>query len=186
MSDNRRDFLRHTGIGLVAVYLGGTTQYLTPAAAHAAGNYDFLILSEPEQKILAAVAEALQPGCVRAGLCEFIDYQLSRPPAENLLMLRYLGVSTPYADFYSAGLANIDTLAKRQHGESFVVLQLPQQTQLISSISTRQPGDWQGPPAPLFYFALRSDAVDVFYGTEAGFERLGVPYMAHIAPPEPW
>ena len=36
------------------------------------------------------------------------------------------------------------------------------------------------------YFVLRNDAVDVFYGTQDGFEALGIPYMAHIEPPSRW
>jgi hypothetical protein len=32
------------------------------------------------------------------------------------------------------------------------------------------------------YFVLRSDAVDVVYGTMEGYESLGVPYMPHIVP----
>jgi hypothetical protein len=28
--------------------------------------------------------------------------------------------------------------------------------------------------------------VDVYYGTQEGFARLGIPYMPHIAPQEPW
>jgi hypothetical protein len=38
----------------------------------------------------------------------------------------------------------------------------------------------------LFWFVLRSDAVDVVYGTKEGVERLGLPYMAHIEPPSRW
>ena len=41
---------------------------------------------------------------------------------------------------------------------------------------------WQGPPGPLVYTVLRSDAVDVVYGTVEGYEALGVPYMPHILP----
>jgi hypothetical protein len=33
---------------------------------------------------------------------------------------------------------------------------------------------------------LRSDAVDVVYGTVEGYESLGIPYMAHIAPDRRW
>jgi hypothetical protein len=33
---------------------------------------------------------------------------------------------------------------------------------------------------------LRSDAVDVVYGTEEGYKDLGIPYMAHIAPLKRW
>jgi hypothetical protein len=48
------------------------------------------------------------------------------------------------------------------------------------------PAGWRGPSAPLFYFALRSDAVDVVYGTIEGFRKLNVPYMPHIVPPRRW
>ena len=45
---------------------------------------------------------------------------------------------------------------------------------------------WDGPPPPLFYMMVRSDAVDVVYGTQEGFDELNVPYLAHIVPPEKW
>ena len=45
---------------------------------------------------------------------------------------------------------------------------------------------WKGPAGPFVYGMLRSDAVDVVYGTEEGYEALGVPYMAHIAPERRW
>jgi len=45
---------------------------------------------------------------------------------------------------------------------------------------------WQGPPGPFIYFVTRSDAVDVVYGTVEGYESLGIPYMAHIAPEKRW
>jgi hypothetical protein len=35
-------------------------------------------------------------------------------------------------------------------------------------------------------FVLRADALDVTYGTPGGFENLGIPYMAHIMPEQPW
>ena len=36
------------------------------------------------------------------------------------------------------------------------------------------------------YLVLRSDAVDVVYGTVEGYEALGIPYMPHIAPDKRW
>ena len=45
---------------------------------------------------------------------------------------------------------------------------------------------WQGPAGPFVYNVLRSDAVDVVYSTMDGYEALGVPYMAHIAPERRW
>ena len=57
--------------------------------------------------------------------------------------------------------------------------------QLIISMSP--PGTVvDGYPIFLFYMCLRSDAVDVVYGTPEGFEKLNVPYTQHILPPEGW
>jgi len=45
---------------------------------------------------------------------------------------------------------------------------------------------WQGPAGPFVYLILRSDAVDVVYGTMEGYAALGIPYMPHIAPEKRW
>jgi hypothetical protein len=57
---------------------------------------------------------------------------------------------------------------------------------LVREISGTVPAEWSGPPAPLFYFVTRNDAVDVFYGTREGFATLEIPYMPHILPRESW
>ena len=57
---------------------------------------------------------------------------------------------------------------------------------LVEKIANSNPPGWAGPPAPLVYFVVRSDAVDVVYGTPEGFDKLGVPYMQHIMPPRKW
>ena len=44
----------------------------------------------------------------------------------------------------------------------------------------------QWPAGPFVYLVLRNDAVDVVYGTMSGYEGLGIPYMAHIAPAKRW
>jgi len=44
----------------------------------------------------------------------------------------------------------------------------------------------KGPAAGFVYLLLRSDAVDVVYGTMDGYAHLGVPYQAHIAPTRSW
>ena len=45
---------------------------------------------------------------------------------------------------------------------------------------------WKGPGGPFVYLILRSDAVDVVYGTMAGYRSLDIPYMAHIEPTKRW
>ena len=44
----------------------------------------------------------------------------------------------------------------------------------------------QGPASPFVFGVLRSDAVDVVYGTMEGYAALGIPYMPHIAPTQKW
>lgn len=182
----RREFLRQLGLGLIATGVGGTAPFLAPAVAHAEGAYRFQVLAAEQVKTLSALGETLLPGCVAEGFCEFIDYHLSLTATDCLLMLRYLDVPPPYAGFYQGGLAALDGLARQRHDKDFAACDGEAQQALVGEISGSQPEGWQGPPAPLFYFALRSDAVDVYYGTERGFERLGVPYMAHIHPQERW
>lgn len=101
-------------------------------------------------------------------------------------MIKYLGVDPPFSSFYSAGLAALNAVAKNQYADLFADLGQEQQSALTAQIAQGNPQGWTGPPAPLFYFVLRSDAVDVVYGTKEGVESLGIPYMAHIEPPSRW
>jgi hypothetical protein len=57
---------------------------------------------------------------------------------------------------------------------------------LVADLLADRLRPWSGPPQPLVYLAFRADAVDVVWGTEAGFEALGLDYLAHIAPERPW
>ena len=70
------------------------------------------------------------------------------------------------------------------HCQNF--LSADQRIDLVREIAQKNPPEWSGPPAPLFCFVTRSDAVDVYYGTQEGFARLNIPYMAHILPPKKW
>lgn len=146
----------------------------------------FKVLSPGEVRTLEAFGEVLLPGAREDGIAHFVDAQLARPPADSLLMLRYLDVPPPYDGFYKAGLAALDAHAKAQTGALFADLPAPQATELVKAISAAPPPGWAGPPSPLFYFAVRADAVDVVYGTVEGFAKLGVPYMEHILPEQRW
>lgn len=187
MTDNasRREFLRRTGAGLLAVQVAGTLQWLTPRDARAAGAA-LQVLTTAEQAALEALGETLLPGAARAGLVHFVDHHLAVPAPDCLLLLRYLDVPAPYADFYRAGLAALDGAARTAHGKAFADLDPDMRNALVQEMSTRDPAGWQGPPAPFFYYVTRSDAVDVVYGTEEGFKSLDVPYLAHIPPATRW
>jgi hypothetical protein len=165
--------------------LPGCEAKLTPAQARAA-TVPFHTLGAAEVQTVDALGETLLPGSAAAGLAHYLDHQLSGNPADSMLMIKYLGVTVPSNEFYRGGVRAIDTAARALYAKAFADLNSQQANALVSRLSTGQVVGWQGPPAALFYFVLHSDAVDVMYGTQAGFELLGVPYMAHIAPPSRW
>lgn len=119
--------------------------------------------SNREAAQLDALGDALVPGSRAGGLSRYIDRYVSVTPADSLLTLRYLNVEPPYGDFYRESLRRLG--AYRDVGEA------------VNRLAETE---------PLFYFALRSDALDVAYGTMAGFETLRIPYLPHIAPRVPW
>ena len=185
MALTRRRFIRHTGIGVLSFYVGGCQRDLTPREA-SEQDVPFRVLTEEEVAVASALGDVLVPGSREAGLAHFIDHQLGAPAAEQLLMIRYLGVPRPFTDFYRAGFAAASVAARTSFGKAVGELGEEQLKGLVANIAAGEPDGWDGPPAGFFYFVLRSDAIDVVYGTQAGFEALGVPYMAHIEPPSRW
>jgi hypothetical protein len=175
-----------SGIGLLTVVVAGCEKKLTPAQARVE-QVPFRTLTEPEAKVLEALGETLLPKSAEAGIAHYIDHQLSGPPGDSMLMLKYLGVAPPFAEFYRTGLTGIESAAHAAYGKSLVDLDAHQGAALVSSLASGSPvKGWSGPPAGLFYFTLRSDAIDTVYGTRQGFAALDVPYMAHIVPPSRW
>lgn len=180
---DRRDFTKLAG--LFAFSVGSKIAWMTPAEAQAQG-VAFKILTRAEAATLNHYGDALVPGAAEAGLAHFIDHQLAAPARDNLLMIRYLGVLPPFDGFYRFGAAALDAAAQARHGVAFAALDGARAAALMADVAQANPEGWQGPPAPFFHFVLRADALDVVYGGEPGFDALGMPYMAHIAPPHPW
>lgn len=185
MDVGRRGFLKSSGMGLLAFNLGGVQVLLSPGEARAK-SMPYKVLTSGEVVTLEALGEVLLPGSRDAGIAHFVDHHLAVPPADCLLLIRYLDVPPPYVDTYRPALAALDAASNAAHEKPFASLTGAQATGLVRTMSEGAPVGWTGPPPPLFYFATRSDAIDVVYGTEEGFKRLGVPYMAHIPPPSRW
>lgn len=185
MAQSRRTFLKRGGIGLLTFWVSGCERELTPGEARAKA-LPLQVFEPADSRTLEALGDTLLPGSAQAGLAHYIDHQLAAPPGEQMLMIKYLGMDAPFDAFYRDGLSAMDAAARAEHGESFAALDAERSQALVERLSRNDVTGWAGPPAPLFYFVLRNDAIDVFYGTEAGFERLGIPYRAHIAPPSPW
>jgi hypothetical protein len=199
-AQGRRDFLTHAaagGVCLLTFPFAGCDKRLTPAQARAA-ELPLGTLEPGEVNALEALGETLLPGSAAAGLAHYIDHQLSAAPADSMLMIKYLRVPAPFTDFYRSGLRAADAAANALHGKGLRELNAQQSTDLVTRMSAGRLTGWQPSPetsarsaaavpaAALFYFVLRSDAIDVMYGTKSGFARLGVPYMAHIEPPSRW
>ena len=183
---DRRNFVRSAAIGTFAFQVAGTTTWLTPRQAHAA-TVPVQHFDAAQQSVLGAFCEHLLPGAIAAGVVEFIDQQLGETANECMLMCKFFpGLNAPYDEFYLGGLAALNTLTDKLFSESFIALNDEQKDAVVKSLWEGNADPWLGPPPPLFYMMLRSDAVDVVYGTEAGFQNLGIPYLAHIRPPQDW
>ena len=177
---------RRFGLGALAFTVGGHELLLTPREAHAQGA-TLKLLKPDEVETLEALGETLLPDARKAGIAQFIDQQLSIPGEEALLQARILNVRAPFANYYRAALAAVDRAAQSRHGgKRFAQLSAEEQRGFISDMRQNKIEGWQGPPGPFVYTVLRSDAVDVVYGTMEGYEFLGVPYMPHIPPTTKW
>ncbi len=185
-SVNRRLVLKGAALGALAYTVGGAEVLLSPREALAQG-LPLKVLTADERDALEALGETLLPGVKDAGLAHYIDQQLSVDPSESLLLARALGVMPPYANFYRAGLAGLDRSSRKAHGVNFAELAADKRSEFVEQIRQKNPEGWSAPsPSPFFYFVSRGDAVDVYYGTVEGFERLGIPYMPHIVPLKRW
>jgi hypothetical protein len=182
---DRRRFLKSSGIVLSTI-VGGEILRVSPRSAQAAA-LPYQILTEEEVATLQGLAEAIVPGAREAGVSHYVDKQLGAVAHDCLLMLRYLGV--PFADFigfYQSGLHSADRLARLHFSLPWSALSIEQGQTLLLEMNGNADLKWGGPPAPFFFFVLRADASDVVYGTEQGFDQIGMPYMAHIEPPQAW
>ncbi len=182
MDSERRQFVHNAGL-LLSVVVAGRAVTLSPRQARAAA-LPWQQLSAAQAATLEVVADLLVPGSKSAGVAQFVDKQLAAPPADRLLMLKYLGVEPDaMVEFYTSALNSADALARGRHGKTWSALSAAQGNTLLAAMVADAGDDWRGPPAGFFQFVLRADACDVTYGTEEGFDRLGLPYSAHIPPP---
>jgi hypothetical protein len=181
----RRAFVQGAAATTFLFTVAGVERSLTPAQAHAEGAALRKLTSE-QADALGAFVDALVPGAREAGIAEFIDVQCSGPPHQALLALRIANSQPPFVDFYLEALAEIDRQCGARNGKAFAALSGAEQRDFINLLRQAKLQDWKGPPQPLVYSIMREDGVDVVYGTVEGFEKLGVPYMAHVLPTARW
>jgi hypothetical protein len=181
----RRAFMKGAAIGALAFSVGGTEVLLTPRQAQAQ-NVPLRTLTAEQAATLGAMGEALVPGARDAGVVNFVDQQLSIPAEQALLEARIMNVRPPYANFYRAALGAIEGASQAKFSKSFTALTAAEQHDFIDLMRQNKLDGWKGPSSSFVYFLLRTDAVDVVYGTMDGYAHLGVPYQPHIAPTQSW
>jgi hypothetical protein len=182
----RRAFMKGAGVGALAFTVGGAPVLLTPEEARAQ-NVAFRTLNPEQVATLEALGETLVPGARAAGISHFIDHQISIPATEALLEARILNVKPPFANFYRATLGAVDRASQAVNGgRKFAELGAAEQYGFVDNMRQNKIEGWQGPPGGFVYTVLRFDSIDVVYGTMAGYDALGIPYMAHIAPTQRW
>jgi hypothetical protein len=181
----RRVFLKGAGMGVLAFTVGGASVLMTPGQARAQA-VPFRLLKAREAETIEALGETLVPGAQRAGIAHFVDQQVSVSPGEALLEARQLNVKPPFVNFYRAAIGAVDKAAEARSGRRFAALSTTEQRDFVDAMRQNKIDGWQGPAGGFVYLILRSDAVDVVYGTMEGYESLGVPYMPHIAPEKRW
>jgi hypothetical protein len=180
---NRREVLVRAGSGFAALKIATAFGLMTPDAARARGA-PLAVFTEGEAATLGALGDVLVPGANEAGIVNFVDAEVGVP--DSKLILRYMDWPPPPDDFYHAGLAALNAASGTRHQARFEDCSPEQQTALVADMAQGKLADWNGPPAPLFFFVARNDAIDVYYGTVDGFARLNVPYQQHILPPARW
>jgi hypothetical protein len=182
----RRVFMKGAAVSALMFSVGGAEVLLTAQEARAQ-KIPLKLLTGNEQAGLEALGDTLLPGAKEAGIAHYVDQQLSVDPGKCLLVARTVGVMPPYVDFYRAGLSALDQACLKLHGAKFAALGPDKQHEFVDLMRRQNPDGWSGPPpSPFFYYVTRNDAVDVYYGTVEGFERLHVPYMPHIVPTKKW
>lgn len=181
----RRAFMKGATLGALAFTVGGSTVMLTAKQARAV-NVPFRLLKADEAETIESMGETLVPGARQAGISHFIDQQISAAPERALLQARIFNVKPPFENFYRAAVRAIEGSSDKIYGRKFAMLSQSDKRDFVNAMRTNKAEGWKGPGGPFVYNILRSDAVDVVYGTVEGYEALGVPYMAHIAPDRRW
>jgi hypothetical protein len=165
--------------GMGAAVFGSIPFQIAPANATSTAS-----LPADRVASLRAYADILVPGAAKAGIAEFVSAMLASD--DPMLFYKYLDFPLPPAAFYTAGLTALDDLSMRRKARPYSGLVPGDMKAIAVALLDPNLEGWTGPPPFLFYLAVKNDAVDVVYGSEAAYDGLNIPYMAHILPPSAW
>jgi hypothetical protein len=182
---SRRLLLQAAALQVVAMSLSGCTRLVSPSKAKQL-DMPVVNFSTLEIDCLEAAGEALVPDAAACGIIHFIDSQLSVQPGDSLLFIKYLDQPPPWLSFYQSTANSFDAASLHLFNRRLGALREDQSSELMRLARDEQIPGWTGSSSALAYAVLRSDAIDVVYGTAEGFAALDVPYLAHIEPVRAW
>jgi hypothetical protein len=182
---SRRAFLARAGIGVAALGVAGCVSPAGLAAANGGPPRRLRVFSKDQAATYGAWCDVLATGAARAGVAFFVDKYLAEPFPDSLLLIRYLQ-NPPFTEFYLDGIAGIDQESEARFSLTFLSLDKSQKEAVVDAAVMSSTIAWTAPTPNFFYFISKSDAVDVVYGTVAGFRDLRIPYLPHIPPQQPW
>jgi gluconate 2-dehydrogenase gamma chain len=175
----RREILRILGAAAVASHFPGFSRWAyAEAHAHANGDsprplsYSPQFFTAPEFAVVTKLTELIvpsdeTPGAREAGVCEFVDFMVAHDAEQQ--------------PRWRAGLAWIDTRARRDHSRTFLELDEAAQTALLEPLAYRakyQNGDEAGQE---FFRRLRDLTLMGFYSSEIGYRELENPALKYYA-----
>jgi hypothetical protein len=180
----RKTLIGLGGASMLATSLAPALAVFDAREARAQGA-PYAVLTAQDAAVLESLGDVLVPGARGAGLTHFIDHELASE--QPRLFLRFSQLPEPLAAYYASWSRAFTSAVQSRTGKPFAALDAPARHAIVEALRGGTLAPWNAPaPAALFYTALRLDAVDVVYGTIAAFERLGMPYMPHIAPKTTW
>ena len=174
----RRAFMKGAGSGVLAFTVGGVEVLLTPGAARTQG-VPFRLLNANEGETSRRWARRWCPARARPAL-RISSTTRSRVPAEEaLLQARIFNVRPPFANFYRAAHRRGRPRQREvNNGRKFCGAVDDRTARLRQQYAPEQDRRLDRARAErLSISLLRSDAVDVVYGTMEGYAALGIPYM---------
>lgn len=145
----------------------------------------YRVFDQTQAETFSAWCDLLAVGAADAGVAQYVDRYISGPYGKSLLLLRFFQ-NPSLGDFYKTGIAGIEQESRARFAKPFLQLARDDRRAIVEAAVQSRTKAWPAPAANFFYFVSRSDAVDVVYGTEAGFRSLEIPYQAHIAPRVAW
>ena len=182
----RRAFVKGATLGALAFTVGGSTVMLTARQARA-GNVPFRLLKENEAETIESMGETLVPGARTAGIAHFIDQQISVPPERGAAAGAHpQRASRRSPTSIAPRSARSTAAATRPSAASSRMLSPGDKRDFVNLMRQNKADGWQGPPGRSSMPCCAATPSTSCTATMEGYEALGVPYMAHIAPERRW